>query len=81
MSFAAYPCAVIYNKPGKKQAVNAIQHLLWGDWLECIEPVSDGWVKVHSRGVTGWMHQDDIQEERLLEVNFVDIGQGDGCLS
>ncbi len=24
------------------------------------------------------MHKDDIQEERLLEVNFVDIGQGDG---
>jgi beta-lactamase superfamily II metal-dependent hydrolase len=26
------------------------------------------------------MHRDDIQRERLLEIVFVDIGQGDGCL-
>jgi len=26
------------------------------------------------------MHKDKIQDERLLEISFVDVGQGDGCL-
>lgn len=80
MPFAAYPSAVIYKIPGKKLKKNAVQHLLWGDWLRLLGPKEGKWVKVRARGNTGWMHEDDIQKERLLEVNFVDIGQGDGCL-
>jgi len=37
------------------------------------------WLRVRSRQEEGWIKLDDIQAERLLEVNFVDIGQGDGC--
>ncbi|MGA9534542.1 MAG: hypothetical protein WBR24_01420 [Desulfobacterales bacterium] len=80
MAFAAYPSSVFYKKPGQKLKRNAVQHLLWGDWLKLLGPVEGEWVKVRARGETGWMHRDDIQEDRLLEVNFVDIGQGDGCL-
>lgn len=79
MPFAAYPSAVVYKTPGKRLTRNAVQHLLWGDWLKRLGPTQGKWVKVRARGETGWMHQDDIQEGRLLEVNFVDIGQGDGC--
>ena len=57
-----------------------MQHLLWGDWLRPLGPIQGEWVEVRARVETGWMHRDDIQEDRLLEVNFVDIGQGDGCL-
>lgn len=32
------------------------------------------------RGVTGFVHGDDLQAERLLEIVFVDVGQGDGAL-
>ncbi len=53
--------------------------MLWGDWLKHLGPTRGTWVQVRARGETGWMHEDDIKEERLLEVNFVDIGQGDGC--
>ena len=80
MAFAAYPSSVVYNIPGKKLKKNAVQHLLWGDWLKPLGPIQGEWVEVRARGETGWMHRDDIQEDRLLEVNFVDIGQGDGCL-
>ncbi len=79
MPFAAYPSAVIYKLPGKKLRKNAIQHLLWGDWLKRLGSTQGKWVKVRARGETGWMHEDDIQTERLLEIIFVDIGQGDGC--
>ena len=57
-----------------------IQHLLWGDWLRLKRGKRDGWQEVHARGTDGWMREDDIQRNRILEVVFVDVGQGDGCL-
>jgi beta-lactamase superfamily II metal-dependent hydrolase len=79
MHFASYPSAVIYKKPGNRSRRNAVQHLLWGDWLKRLGPTQGKWVEVKARGETGWMHEDDIQDDKLLEINFVDIGQGDGC--
>ncbi len=78
--FAAYPSAVVYAKPHTTATKNAVQHLLWGDWLELRDGRDGPWHEVRARGVDGWMHEDDFVEDRLLEVNFVDIGQGDGCL-
>ena len=80
-AFAGYPSAVIYEQPvaGRTKGRKPLQHLVWGDWLRITG--SDGdWRQVRSRGVDGWLHKDCVQPERLLEVNFVDIGQGDGCL-
>ncbi len=78
--FAAYPSAVIYSKPRTRAVKNARQHLLWGDWLKLTGKSEGPWHKVFARGTRGWIHEDEFQENRLLEVNFVDIGQGDGCL-
>ena len=75
--FAGYPSAVVFKDPDGKKAV---QHLLWGDWLVLKEGRAGEYREVHARGVDGWVRQDNIQEERLLEIIFVDIGQGDGCL-
>ena len=35
--------------------------------------------KIHYWGKIGWLRVSDIQAERPMEVNFVDVGQGDGC--
>jgi beta-lactamase superfamily II metal-dependent hydrolase len=35
---------------------------------------------VHARGCDGYVRTNDLQAERLLELVFVDIGQGDGAL-
>jgi len=80
-AFAAYPSAVIYEEPvpGKTKGRKPLQHLIWGDWLK-VKTAHGEWREVHSRGTDGWLHEDDIQMDRLLEVNFVDVGQGDGCL-
>ena len=75
--FAAYPSAVVYEQPDGKKPV---QHLLWGDWLRQKDGKKGPYCEVRARRVNGWMHQDDIQKDRILEVVFVDIGQGDGCL-
>ena len=34
MAFAVYPSAVVYKIAGQKLKKNAVQHLLWGDWLK-----------------------------------------------
>ena len=74
--YAAYPSAKVYDDLGHQ-----IQHVLWGDWIRVeSEPDDDGWVQVRARGMDGWMKESDLTEERLLDIIFVDVGQGDGCL-
>lgn len=73
--YASYPSAKIYDENNKQ-----IQHLLWGDWVRVEGEEDNGWVPVYARKKRGWMKVEDLQEERLLELVFVDVGQGDGCL-
>lgn len=39
-----------------------------------------GMIPVKVRGVTGYMNVADLQKNQLLEVVFLDVGQGDGAL-
>ncbi len=74
--FAAYPSAKVFDAEG-----NQIQHLLWGDWVKVTGPEQAGArVPVRTRGVDGLMATTDLEAEPLLELVFVDVGQGDGCL-
>jgi hypothetical protein len=47
--FAAYPSVVVYKTPGDKSKRNAVQHLIWGDWIKELGPREGDWVKVHAR--------------------------------
>ena len=75
--FAGFPSAKIYDGPtgnGWKE------HLLYGDFITIRDPeVVNNRILVSARGSGGWMKISEINTERVLEVNFVDIGQGDGC--
>jgi beta-lactamase superfamily II metal-dependent hydrolase len=73
--YAGYPSVFVFDAPGGGKK---IQHLLWGDWIG-VNGEDGDWLQVHSRGCDGWVRKRDVQENQLLEVNFVDIGQGDGC--
>lgn len=89
--FAVYPEARIFDQPGGR----SVQHLLFGDYItppkapdgrykrwsqQLLQQVGAAWwLQVRSRQEEGWLRLDDLQPERVLEVNFVDIGQGDGC--
>jgi beta-lactamase superfamily II metal-dependent hydrolase len=75
--FAAYPAPFIRETPKANGAKK--QQLLWGDFVRHQGEEAGEWVKVRGRNEIGWMHRDDLQQERLLEINFVDIGQGDGA--
>lgn len=79
--YVGYPFAVHFGEKGAatdKKGSKPINQLLWGDWA-CVREMDGPWVKIWSRQRTGWVRREQLQEKRILEVNFVDIGQGDGC--
>jgi len=74
--YAGYPDAKVYDGVDGKQ----INHLLFGDWVRLEGEAAGGWVPVRVRGTDGFMREEDLQTERVLEVVFTDVGQGDGAL-
>ena len=74
--FIARPDVVLRATPGGGAARN---HLILGDWLRFLNDTHGDFVKIRCRGAEGWVREEDVTETRALEVNFVDIGQGDGC--
>ncbi len=58
-----------------------ITELLWGDHLTIVEAGSEGVRhKVKARGHTGYVEHDAVGDQSLLELYFIDVGQGDGVL-
>ncbi len=53
--------------------------LLWGDLVQ-ITKAGDTRCEVRARGAKGKMRVADLGGEALLEIYFVDVGQGDGVL-
>ena len=55
--------------------------LLWGDRLQVVEPGAER-TRVRARGREnfGWVDNDALGGESLLELYFIDVGQGDGIL-
>lgn len=55
------------------------KQLLWGDFLNVVGTDGDSF-RVKWGNERYLVRQDDCVDERPLEVVFVDVGQGDGCL-
>ena len=53
--------------------------LLWGDRVRVIKRGSGRW-KVKARGTIGFVNPDHIGRRSVLEIYFIDVGQGDGVL-
>ena len=70
---------VLRIEPKMSTSKNAINHLILGDYAKFLGEEQNEWVKVRSRNDNGWLKKNWLSNERILEVNFVDIGQGDGC--
>ena len=80
-AFISYPFAVQWKEKGNasdSKGKDPLNQLLWGDWAK-VEDIKGNWIKIRSRNRSGWVRQDNLQENRILEVNFVDVGQGDGA--
>lgn len=59
-----------------------IAHLLWGDRvkLHTGSPNEGDFIKVSARGWVGFVNKTHLRDEPLLEIYFIDVGQGDGIL-
>lgn len=55
-------------------------YLLWGDGIRRLGEQANGRVKVRARGRDGWVKETALDGASLLEVYFIDVGQGDGIL-
>ncbi len=77
--YISVPQCTVYKTPKTAKSKNTVNQLLLGDFVELLADNNDEWQKITCRGTTGWIKKEWLTDERLLEVNFVDIGQGDGC--
>src|SRR5690349_20210247 len=84
--FAGYPSATLYALGSKTETqppekLKAHKQLLWGDTLAVQSRSSDGrYYRVKIGANEGWVQAKQTQAKRLLEIVYVDIGQGDGAL-
>lgn len=75
-----------------QKSLSYVKELLFGDYMKAY--VENGeyvkalfgegkkqteYIKVHCRNADGYIKRSEIQFDRPLEVNFIDVGQGDGC--
>jgi beta-lactamase superfamily II metal-dependent hydrolase len=60
---------------------SALINLLWGDRVRILDTSpQNGRLRVKARGIEGFVDQNDLGEKSLLEIYFIDVGQGDGIL-
>jgi len=75
--YAKGPVIYLYDRDNlttkKKQ-------LLWGDWLRIGDDINNDWSEIRWGIETLAIKKKDYQEQRLLEMIFLDVGQGDGCI-
>lgn len=77
--YVGFPEAKQYRDADTKSEV--LNLLLWGDFVTVLDETSDPkFTKIRCRGDEGWVLKSKLQNNKLLEVCFVDVGQGDGCL-
>jgi glyoxylase-like metal-dependent hydrolase (beta-lactamase superfamily II) len=60
---------------GKKKSLD----LLWGDQVTVLKEETPR-SRVHARAKTGYVSNTSLGYESLLEIYFIDVGQGDGIL-
>lgn len=75
--YANGPVVYLYDRTDLKTKK---KQLLWGDWLRVGDDIDAEWSEVKWGPDTFAIRKDDCQEERILELIFLDVGQGDGCI-
>jgi len=61
--------------------LNDYVHLLWGDRVRVLQKDdATKMARIFARGSSGWVPQKVLGGQPLLELYFIDVGQGDGVL-
>ncbi|MCA9015889.1 MAG: hypothetical protein KDA77_11210, partial [Planctomycetaceae bacterium] len=75
--YAKGPVIYLYDKDNLRTKK---KQLLWGDWLRIGDPINNDWSEISWGRDVFAIRNRDFQNERLLEMIFLDVGQGDGCI-
>ncbi len=75
--YAKGPVVYLYDAKNLKTKK---KELLWGDWLRVGKDLNTKWSEVTWGKEVFAIKKTDYQEERILEMIFLDVGQGDGCI-
>jgi beta-lactamase superfamily II metal-dependent hydrolase len=57
-----------------------VRDVRWGDFLNVLEQTPDGWSKVKWGTKSYFIRTENIVATRPVELIFLDVGQGDGCI-
>jgi beta-lactamase superfamily II metal-dependent hydrolase len=57
-----------------------VRDVRWGDALNILEQTPDGWSKIKWGAEHLFIRTEHVVAKRPVEVVFLDVGQGDGCL-
>jgi beta-lactamase superfamily II metal-dependent hydrolase len=57
-----------------------IRDVRWGDVLNVVEQTADGWSRVKWGAEHFFIRTEHVVAKRPVEVIFLDVGQGDGCI-
>lgn len=82
LKYAKGPVSYLYKdvtKDGNTKR-KRVKQLIWGDWVQVSGTEKPGWLKVKFGRKRYLMKAADLQDERVLEIIFLDVGQGDGCI-
>lgn len=74
-TFVGFPAAVLLDA-SRKPAMQRI----WGSYLPLTGERDGEYLEVKLGQDRFWIHREDTQDRGTLEIMFVDIGQGDGCI-
>jgi len=74
--FAKERLVSIYDQPGGREQLKVFM----GEWLKQEAPPVGDWVAVKFRGGRGFVKTAHLGTQRLLEIFFIDVDQGDSIL-
>lgn len=69
----------LYSRESRARGAR-VRDVRWGDHLNLSEGSTPAWSKVKWGSKTYFIPTEDVSDVRPLEVLFVDVGQGDGCI-
>ena len=75
--YAKGPVVSLYDRETRSKKR---KQLLWGDWLRIGDEIDADWDEITWGRTTYAIRKRDHQPDRLCELIFLDVGQGDGCI-
>lgn len=91
VGYAVYPSVQLrgdkMDPKTKKKKFGILKQIIFGDYIKpyledgkyITHKTETGFIKVRTRNMDGYIKPEQMQANRIMEVNFVDVGQGDGC--